>query len=84
MIKVKDVRINDTIYIVIPSVSPLFDGMMTYEVKVDKITDVAINNIPLKYCFIDKNEAKKFEKKEDKKAYDAYDDYFNHKRKLGL
>lgn len=75
MVNKSDLKIGEEIYAVSPSCG-IFDGMLTSKMVVKEITNNMVNGVPFKYCFLNKDEAKEFERSEDKKAYRAFDEYF--------
>ena len=84
MITKNDIKIGDKVFAVRPSLNTIVDGMFVYVVKVRFLNDVCINNIPFEYCFLDEDDAREFCKQENKKAYGAYDDYFDTCKKYKL
>lgn len=78
MITKNDIKLGDKVFVVKPSINPIIDGMFVYTEEVRILNDVAINNkTPFEYCFLDCTEANNFCVQENKKAYKAYDDFFD-------
>lgn len=78
MITENDIKPGDKIFVVKPSVNPIIDGMFVYTEEVYSFNDFCINDrTPFEYCFLDSTEAHNFCEQENKKAYKAYDDYFD-------
>lgn len=81
MITQEELFKQDKIFLVCPSKDPFFDGMCTYEVIPESVDKYTINGEPKEYYFTDREKAKEFQRQENKKAYDAYDDYFKLRNK---
>lgn len=78
MITKNDIKLGDKVFVVKPSINPIIEGMFVYTEGVHLLNDVCINNrTPFEYCFLDEGDAREFCKQENKKAYKAYDDFFD-------
>lgn len=78
MITKNDIKLGDKVFVVKPSINPIIDGMFVYTEEVRLLNDVCINKrTPFEYCFLDEGDAREFCKQENKKAYKAYDDFFD-------
>jgi YHS domain-containing protein len=75
MITQEELFKQDKIFLVSPSRHSIIDGIYVYEVTPESVDKYTINGEPKEYYFTDREKAEEFARQENKRGYDADNDY---------